>query len=141
VRESKKAFQGKRVRIQKGSAEKIPLLDASVDYAIMVGVYSNLGKSKHKALTEVRRVLKKDGILILSAYHEHAFSERMKYYRKVQVPIQKIVGTTVYFPSGIGDRISEQFSKSELKIQFAKAKLSLVHIHKKGIGYVCVLKK
>lgn len=122
-------------------ATKIPVKDDFFDYATLIGLYSNLGKKKEKALKELNRVLKNGALVVISAYNEDAFGERMKYYDKVKIPIRKIVGTTVYFPKRIGDSISEQFYKKDLERDFKKAGFEVMKIFKKGVGYVAILRK
>jgi ubiquinone/menaquinone biosynthesis C-methylase UbiE len=138
---AKKRFNNKTIKFIIGKSTKLNVKEHDFDYALLIGIYSNLGNQKHKTLKEVYRVLKKEGILIISTYNETAFKERITYYKKINVPIRKIIGTTVYFPANIGDKISEQFTKSDLIEQFQKIGFIVLKIQKKGIGYICTLKK
>ena len=79
-----------------------------------MAVLSNLADKKLKVLNEIKRVLKEDGFIIMSMYSENAFDERIKLYKKFNVPIKEIKGTTVIFDEETGDNISEQHSKEEL---------------------------
>jgi ubiquinone/menaquinone biosynthesis C-methylase UbiE len=139
---AKKYFKdNKKVTLKVGNSSRLPAKRNSFDYAILVGLYSNLGNKKEKTLKEIHRVLKKRGILISSAYNEDAFDERIRYYKKIKIPIKKIVGNTVYFPREIGDDVSEQFHKSDLVSQFSKAGFRILKLRKKGVGYVGIFQK
>lgn len=81
------------IEIKEGDASKIPLDSSSVDVITLLVVLMNLDQSKQLFFNEAARVLKKDGVLIVSTYSEHAFDERMHAYTKVGVPIISIEGT------------------------------------------------
>ena len=55
----------KNITTRVASAYEIPLPDNSVDRALMVGVLPQI-PDKHRALGEIRRVLKKQGLLALA---------------------------------------------------------------------------
>ena len=77
----------------------------------------------------------------MSMYSEDAFDERIKLYKEHKVPIREIKGTTVIFDEELGDNISEQHSKEELREIFEKASLKVIDIKKVGIAYLCKLRK
>lgn len=92
-------------------AEKMHFKNNSFDVVICMGTtFDNFGKTKTKILLEIKRVLKNEGIFILSVYNENALEERLKIYRKHWKGfINKGGGTILY-----KDIISEQFSKDEI---------------------------
>ena len=129
------------IKLLLAKAEKLPFEDNSFDFVICIGTLSNLGDVKIQALNEMKRVVKKEGIIIVSCYAEDAFEERMKVYKQVNAPIKEIKGTTVLFDEQVGDNTSEQFSKEELEQMFNDVNLEITEIKKFGIGYDCKLRK
>lgn len=129
------------IKIINGKAEDMPFEDNSFDIIACLGTFCNFGELKEKALAEMKRVVKDDGILIISCYSENAFEERMKMYEKANAEIKEVKGTTIIFNEDIGDNISEQFSKEELEDLFKKSGLDIIEIKKFGIGYDCKLRE
>lgn len=129
------------IKIFKANAKKLPFKNNYFDYVICMTSFANFGKDKYKILKEMKRVLKRDGDIIISVFSEDAFKERMKVYKKTKAQIKEIKGTTVIFDESLRDCISEQFSKKELIEIFYKVNLKLVEIKKIGIAYICKLKK
>jgi len=142
VADAKNNFKDyKTIRILKAKAENLPFENKEFDFVICMTTFANFADSKQKVLSEMKRVLKDDGFIIISVFSEDAFEERMKMYKKLNAPIKEIKGTMVIFNEEIGDNVSEQFSKEQLVGIFSKANLSVVDIKKKGIAYLCKLKK
>jgi ubiquinone/menaquinone biosynthesis C-methylase UbiE len=79
----KKIAKLDNVRIFLEDAEKTHFQDAEFDIATMIGTFCNLGETKSKVLLETKRVLKDNGILILTIYNENALEERLKLYKKL----------------------------------------------------------
>ena len=131
------------IKILLQNAKNLNFDDNSFDYVICMISFSNFGKDKFKILEEMKRVVKKDGFIIISVFSENAFEERMKVYKDYNAPIKEIKGTTVIFEDslGDGDNISEQFSKEELKSIFSKADLKVIEIKNIGILNICKLSK
>ena len=129
------------IKIIKAEAIKLPFKENSFDFVLCMTTFANFGKNKIKALLEMKRVVKKDGYIIISTFSENAFDERIKVYKKFNAPIKEIKGTTVIFDKELKDNISEQFSKEQLLDFFNKVKLKAIDIKKFGIGYICKLKK
>lgn len=129
------------VKIINAEATKLPFNKESFDFVICMTTLANLGKYKFKVFSEMKRVLKNDGIIITSTFSENAFEERMKVYKNINFPIKKIVGTTVIFKDRYGEGISEQFSERQLREIFNKVKLKIIEIVKLDISYICKLKK
>ncbi len=131
-----------RVKILKAEAEHLPFRDKEFDFAICMTTFGNFANYKQKVLSEMKRVIKDDGFIILSVFSEDAFKERMKVYNNLNFSIKEIKGTTVIFYDGTKNNIvSEQFSKEQLLDIFAKAKLNVVDIKKIEIMYLCKLNK
>ena len=142
VTDAKKNFKDyPNVKILKADARKLPFENDAFDFVICMGTFANFGDYRKQALLEMKRVLKKDGKIIISSYSEDAFEERMTLYKKEKAPIKEIKGTTVYFDEEVGDNMSEQFSKEQLQKIFAEVGLDIADIKKAGIGYICKLKK
>lgn len=129
------------IKILKARAENLPFENKEFNFVMCMTTFANFADSKQKVLLEMKRVLKDNGFIIISVFSEDAFEERMKMYKKLNAPIKEIRGTTVIFDEELGDNISEQFSKEQLLDIFAEAKLNVVDIRKKGIAYLCKLKK
>ena len=142
AKENFKRFQ--KVKIVLGEANNLPFKSDSFDYVICIGSFINFGQKKEKALNEMKRVVKKSGNIIISVFSEDALPERLKLYKKLKIPIKEIKkdGTVIFdFDASLGDTISEQFSKEQLKKMFKKTGLKLEEIKKDGIGYICKLAK
>ncbi len=121
--------------------KNLPFEDESFDFVTCIGTFANLGKDKYAILSEMKRVLKYHGDIIISVYSEKAFPERIKIYRKNKFNIKEVKkdGTVIF--KGKKDIISEQFSKEDLADIFNKAKLKINVIKDAGIGYICMLSK
>ena len=130
-----------KIKIFRAEATVIPFEDKSFDFVICMTTFANFGNKKYKVLDEMKRVLKDQGIIIISVFSEEAFEERMKLYKKINFPIKRIIGTTVIYNGRWGDNTSEQFSENQLREIFNKADLKLIDIKKVGIAYICKLKK
>jgi ubiquinone/menaquinone biosynthesis C-methylase UbiE len=125
-----------------GEADAIPYENDFFDYVICIGTFANFGSIKFKVLEEMKRVLKKEGKIIISVFSEDALSERLKVYKLIECPIKEVKDNgTVIFDESVGDNISEQFSKEQLEEIFERANLKINEIIKKGIGYFCLLSK
>ena len=141
---AKKKFKDiSEVKILLENAKKLRFKDNSFDYVICMITFANFGQDKFKILKEMKRVVKKDGFILISVFSENAFEERMKAYKYYKAPIKEIKGTTIIFKDslGDGDNISEQFSKEELKKIFEDVDLKIIEIKNIGILNVCKLKK
>ena len=129
-----------RVKFLLADAKKLPFENDRFDFVICMASFANFGDYKIKALNEMKRVVKKSGLIILSVFSEDAFEERIELYKKANAPIKKIKGTTVIFDE-MSDNVSEQFSKKELEDLFEQAGLKILDIKKVSIAYVCKAKK
>lgn len=130
------------VQILHAEAENLPFEDNSFDYVISMGSFMNFADRKYKILSEMKRVLKSDGEMIVSSFSENALEERMKVYKRLaELDIKEIRGGTVIFDQSAGDNISEQFSKAELIDIFTKSELKIIDIKEVSIAYICALAK
>ena len=143
VRQAKKRFvEYPSVRIILAEATSLPFYNSSFDFVICMGTFTNLANKKFKALSEMKRVVNKDGTIIVSGFAENALPERLKVYRTLKSPIKEIKDDgTVIFDKSLKDNVSEQFSKKQLILIFNKSKLKVKEIRKFGIGYVCQLSR
>ncbi|MEK6872177.1 MAG: class I SAM-dependent methyltransferase [Nanoarchaeota archaeon] len=129
------------IKIIWADAMNIPLKNKMFDFVLCLTTFANFGDNKYKILEEMKRVLKKDGTIIISVFSEDAFKERMKVYKRLS-SIKKIIDhRTVIFDGKSENIVSEQFSKEELKEIFQKVNLKIDDIQKSGIGYICGLSK
>lgn len=116
--------------------------DESFDCVICMGSFMNFSTKKFKILEEMKRVLKKDGKIIISTFSENALSERMKIYTNLNVPIKEVTEKgTVIFDESLGDNVSEQFTKEELTDIFSKVGLRIDNIEEVEIAYLVTLSK
>lgn len=123
-------------------AARLPFTEESFDIVTFLMILPNLDKQKIKSLSEASRVLKPDGIIILSTFAETAFEERMKMYKALNAPIDRIDGTKVIFDKKLGANISEQFSISEINDLAKVAGLKVANLKKVGVlAYICTLAK
>lgn len=130
------------IKITLADARDLPFKKSEFDFVLCLTTFANFGDDKYKALEEMKRVLKDTGKIIISVFSEDAFEERMKVYKKHRAGIKQIINNKkVIFDEKIGDNISEQFSKEELKEIFDKVNLKVEKINKSGIGYICKLSK
>jgi ubiquinone/menaquinone biosynthesis C-methylase UbiE len=129
------------VKILRADAKAMPFDDKTFDFVICMGTFANFADDKIPIIKEMKRVLKKDGKIIISVFSEDAFDERMKLYKSLGVKIKEIKGTTFIFDESLGDNVSEQFSEQELRDIFLKAQLNIDEINKKDIAYLCTLSR
>lgn len=129
------------IKIILAEGNKLPFQDSMFDYVTCIGTFANFGQDKYAILEEMRRVVKDDGKIIISAYSEDALQERMKSYEAINVPIKSSKNGTVIFDDFGEEGVSEQFSKEELLEIFDKVKLKVNKLVKSSIGYICLLSK
>jgi len=130
------------VKILLGNALALPFPNNSFDFIVFFDILENLERHKVAALIEASRVLKKDGEIFLGSYSEDAFDERIKIYKRDNIPIAKIDGTKVVFDKSVGANESEQFSEKELRDLSIAADLKMSDVvNIDHIGYICTLKK
>lgn len=141
VEETKKLFKNHpKVKILVMDGTNISFEDNSFDYVLCMTTFANFGDKKYKILEEMKRVVKKEGFIIVSVFSEDAFEHRIALYKKIKFPLKEIKGTTVFYDTKYDLGISEQFSESELRQIFNKVKLKIIEIIKLNMAYICKLK-
>jgi len=138
---TKKLEQFPNIKIVNADAVSMPFDNSSFDVVTVIGLMENLDNDKVNVLKECARVLSENGKVMIMAYNEDAFEERMKIYKQINAPIKSIEGTKVIFDESLGANISEQFSQEQIS-EIAKATgLQLVSCEKQGIVNICTLTK
>jgi len=142
VSDAKREFKKyPKIKILLAEATNLPFKDNSFDFVICMTTFANFGEKKYSALKEMKRVLRKNGTIIISVFSEDALNERLKVYKKFKQKIKKINNGKVTFDEDWEDNISEQFSRAELRDIFNGADLKILDIKKLNIAYICKLKK
>ena len=86
----------------------------------------------------MKRLIKKDGNILLSVYSKDANSKRATAYESIGLKIKTIENEKIHFEDGL---ISEEFSKDELKEIFEKLQLKVRFIDIADIAVLCVVSK
>lgn len=142
IQEAKDRFTEYKFNFVLAGAENLLFDDESFDCVICMTSFANFSTKKFKILEEMKRVLKKDGKIIISVFSENALSERMKVYTNLNVPIKEVTEKgTVIFDESLGDNVSEQFTKEELTDIFSKVDLKIENIEEVEIAYLVTLTK
>ncbi|MBT4165698.1 class I SAM-dependent methyltransferase [archaeon] len=129
------------IKIIYSEGTSLPFDDGYFDNVLCLGTFTNLGDERIKVLSEMKRVLDRNGSIIITAYSEDALEDRLKLYGSSNVEIEEIKPNgTVLFRDSV-DSISEQFSRSELETIISKAGLKIMELNKAGIVYSGVLGK
>lgn len=120
-------------------AKKTSFPDESFDMIISVGnTFGNLDVDKEAVLQEMRRLIKKDGKILLGIYSKGANSRRIKAYESIGLKIKTIENGKIIFEDGL---VSEEFSKDELRKIFEKFQLKVRFIDMGKIAVLCVVSK
>ena len=138
VDEAKESLKSPTIKLLKAEATKLPFKEQEFDFVICMTTFANFGSLKHKALSEMSRVLKKEGKIIISVFNEDAWPARSRVYKKAGVKVESVTNGKAILHTGIP---SEQFSKTELEVIFKKSKLKIDEIIKLKISYLCKLSK
>jgi len=134
----------KNVKIILCNANSLPFKNESFDYVICIGTFANFGETKFEVLEEMKRVLKKEGKIIISVYSDESLDKRLTMYNKIGFKIKRVEKTgTVVFDDFRTEGISEQFSEKQLREIANKVNLRVDEIQKTNnkIGYLCLLSK
>jgi len=105
----------KNVDILFGNAFELPFEDKKFNKVILSMTLVNFNDQKKKALSELKRVICKDGKILISIYSEKAKDTRLDMYTKIGVPIDTIEESKFIFDKSVGAHISEQFSIEEFE--------------------------
>jgi ubiquinone/menaquinone biosynthesis C-methylase UbiE len=99
----------------------------------------NLNNQKEKALSEMKRILKDNGQMIISVYSEKAIKERKKMYEQVEVPIKSELNGKFIFDTE--NFTSEQFSISDIKKIIKPIGLKIIDMEEvENLAYIFKLK-
>ncbi len=129
------------IKILQANATNLPFPDESFQFIVFLDTLVNLGPNKVRVLTELRRVLRKDGKMLLSAYSEDALDNRLEIYEKIGLPIKKIEDGTVVIDESPSYK-SEQFSQEEIESAAKEAGLQIIRSEKvEKIAYLLELGK
>lgn len=130
------------VKLILGDGKNLPFQDEIFDYVTCIGTFANLGDDKYQILSEMKRILKKNGKIIISVYSDKAIEERLKLYRKLKFKMKEIRNNgTIIFDDPTKEGISEQFSKEQLKGIAKKSDLKVEDITEVNIAYLCIFSK
>lgn len=121
------------------NAQKLHFDNNFFDYIVcMTNTFGTFLENKTRILKEIKRVLKKNGKIIISVYSEKATDIRIESYKRVGIHIEKVKNGKVYFKDG---HITEEFSKEQLKEIFNSVGLKSKIIELTPISYMCVVTK
>ncbi len=76
--EAQKKYKGKNISFQTGSVLNIPLDENTVDVVVSFETLEHL-EEHHQMLTEIKRVLRTDGLLIISTPDKKIYSDERNY--------------------------------------------------------------
>lgn len=130
------------VKLILADGKNLPFQNEAFDYVTCIGTFANLGDDKYKILSEMKRVLKKNGKIIISVYSDKALDERLKLYKKLKAKIREVKENgAITFYDNRTEGISEQFSKEQLKEIAKKSDLKVEDITEVNIAYLCIFSK
>jgi ubiquinone/menaquinone biosynthesis C-methylase UbiE len=120
-------------------AEKMSFDNKSFDVVFIGMSVSNFDQTRNKILSEIRRILKDNGILLFSTYNEDALDERLKNYEKYDAGNYEVKENgRIEFNYGA---VSEQFSEKQIIDILEKNNLKAVNIVKLKTTYLIKAKK
>lgn len=111
VEHAQKKYGKENLSFKKGNCEQIPLSDHSVDVVVSFETIEHL-TNHEKMLSEVKRVLTPDGILIVSTPDKHEYTEVPKHHNQFHVKelyrneFEKLLGTYFKNQKFLGQRIA-----------------------------------
>lgn len=121
------------------NAQKIDFPDESFDIIISLGnTLGNLRESKEIVLREMKRLVDKDGKILISVYLKGNTFERAEAYKKIGLKIREIKDGKIIFEGG---EASEEFSKNELKKLFEKVGLKVKFKDINSIAVLCIAER
>jgi SAM-dependent methyltransferase len=102
----------------------------------LANTFGNLASEKLKALKEMKKVLNKNGRILIHVYNHKSLKVRLKDYKKARMPILRIdKDGTVHSAEGLK---LEQFTKKKLNDLFSKGRLKVKIIPLTPISYMCI---
>lgn len=128
---------------QQADVRSLPFADNTFDAAVLMLTFVNFADFKIEALNEMRRVITKDGRIIISVYSDKAFAERVRMYESVGAPIKEkrpYDGLVVFDWNGAN--FSEQFHLADIDKIASECHLEIDVIKNvRGIAYIMSLAK
>lgn len=122
-------------------AEELSFGDETFDVVdCMGGTISNLGDTKKKIFSEVKRVLKDGGLFFCSSWNDDALEERLKFYEKYY-PGEYTVNKETGYVEVLGKFVSEQFSKEQIKNMLEENGFEVLETIKEGVLTIAKAKK
>ncbi len=117
-------------------AKKMNFKDNFFDCVLCVyNTFGNLGEDKVSVLREMRRIVKPDGRIILSVYSENALDTQLRFYKMLELNVEKMDDCAVYLREGLR---SERFSEEMLRKLVEEAGGLCVEIKAlTRISYIC----
>lgn len=120
-------------------ANKMHFQNDAFDFVICIGnTFGDFAEHKIDILTEMKRVCKKDGKIMISVYSENAIDYRIKEYERIGIKISKIQNGEVSTSDGLK---LEQFTKEKLEKIFSEVGLKVEIKELNEISYICIASK
>ncbi|MBP7846164.1 MAG: methyltransferase domain-containing protein [Candidatus Pacebacteria bacterium] len=131
-----------RIKIVLGTGSDLPFPDTVFDRVVLSMTLVNLGDKKLQTLSEMKRVLKPNGQIILSVYSEKSLPYRLEMYKLINLPVKEVSENRVTFDESVGSNTSEQFSVADIKLLVESVGLSVNdHEEVEGIAHLFTLKQ
>jgi len=119
--------------------KKTHFSDEYFDVIVIGGnTFGNLGDNKENVVKEMKRILKPNGVILLSVYSEGAKTKRLSAYKNIGMDIKITKSKEIVFDDGL---ISEEFSKNDLKHIFEKYNLKIQFKEISSIALFCIISK
>ncbi|MCX6755433.1 MAG: class I SAM-dependent methyltransferase [Candidatus Nomurabacteria bacterium] len=129
-------------KLVEGDGLNMPFVNESFDIIVFMMTLVNFGNNKISVLKEINRVLKRDGILLLSVYSEDAYETRLKMYTEIGLPIKNYENGKFVFNAMASAETSQQFSIEELSSLVKEGGFKITDTYKiDKIAYICTLQK
>lgn len=122
------------------NAKKLHFKDSEFDYVICMGnTFGNILSIRPQVLSEMKRVVKNGGRIIVSVFSEKASGVQIRGLEAAGFKVIKIKNGKVYTKEGL---ISERFTREQLKEIFNLASLRVKIKQLTPVSYICeVIKK
>lgn len=131
----KELRQYKNVKLFLENAKKLHFRDSEFDYVICMGnTFGNILSIRLQALSEMKRVVRVGGKIIISVFSEKALATQIKGLKVAAFKVIKIKNGKVYTKEGL---ISERFTKKQLKEIFNSVGLRIKIRQLTPISYIC----
>lgn len=123
------------VQLLKQDIEKLSFAADHFDYVIcMTNTFGDFIEKKERAISEMARVCKPNGTVVISVYSNNALKVRLEDYKKVGLTIREVKGKRIYTDQGL---VSEQFCEQELTDLFVKHSLTSKISNPNEISILC----